>query len=131
MTTRDLLSVHKTIAQFNGLETKPCFFKTSLCPDKCAHGGVVGVFTINKYLHYEKPGKYGDKESKLYHVKVNEPVEKTGLTAERKEVFVKLNPGDFVILSWNHDYVHTDGCSAPQRPITELVKVSEEEASKM
>lgn len=130
MTTRDLLSAHKTVAQLKGIEKKPCFFRTSLCPNQCGHGGDVAIFVIKKYLFYEKPGQYGDKQAQLYHVKSSESVERTGLTPEKKDIFDSLVPGDFVLLSWNHDYVHTQGCSAPQRPITELIKITEEEANK-
>ena len=84
-----------------------------------------------QYLHYEKPGKYGDEKTQKYHVKVNESSEKSGLTGEIKSVFDNLNPGDYVLLSWNHDYVNRNECHSPERPITDLRKITEEEATKM
>ena len=131
MSQRDLLSKHETIATYDGPKERPCFFRTSLCPDRCNHGGTIEIFTIVKYLNYEKPGKYGDAESAKYHVRVKDPVESTGVTPQVKEVFDGLHEGDYVLLSWNHDYVHTDGCSYPERPITKLEKISKEEADKM
>ena len=84
-----------------------------------------------QYLHYEKPGKYGDEKTEKYHVKISESSEKSGLTGEIKSVFENLNPGDYVLLSWNHDYVNRNECHSPERPITELKKVTEDEATKM
>jgi len=42
-----------------------------------------------------------------------------------------LQAGDYVLLSWNHDYVTRGGCSSPERPITELTKITEQEATDM
>ena len=131
MSQRDLLSKHETVAKFDGVTVKQCFFMTAFCPDECSHGGATGVFTIIKYLSYEKPGEYGDPKSDKHHIRVKDPVESTGLTPQVKEVFDGLHEGDYVLLSWNHDYVHTDGCSSPERPITKLKKISKEEAERI
>ena len=125
---RDLLSKHETVAKFDGLEQQQCFFMTSFCPDECGHGGSNAVFTIIKYLNYEKKGEYGDEKGDQYHVRVTDSVESTGLTPQVKKILESLNKGDYVLLSWNHDYVHTEGCSSPERPITKLVKISKEDA---
>lgn len=66
-----------------------------------------------------------------FHVNMNEDSEKNGLTPERKSVLDALKEGDFVLLSWNHDYVNKIGSSYPERPITELKKIPEEEAARM
>ena len=131
MSRRDLLSKHETVAKFDGPKQQRCLFKTSLCPDRCGHGGTTGIFSIIKYLSYEKPGQYGDPKKVKYHVRVNDIVESTGLTPQVKVVYDDLREGELVLLSWNHDYVHTNGCSSPQRPITKLLKISKEEAEKM
>uniref|UniRef100_A0A7M5XDB8 Uncharacterized protein n=1 Tax=Clytia hemisphaerica TaxID=252671 RepID=A0A7M5XDB8_9CNID len=131
MSRRDLLSRHETVAKFDGLEQQQCFFMTAFCPDQCGHGGTNGVFSVVKYLNYEKPGEYGDEKGEKHYVRVTDPVEASGLTPERKSVLESLKGGDYVLLSWNHDYVHTEGCSSPQRPITKLVKISKEEADEM
>ena len=86
MARRELLAVHKTVAKFSGTETQQCFHMTALCPDQCGHGGVVGKFTIHKYVHYEKPGQYGDEKGEDFYVTVGDPVVETGLTPERKQV---------------------------------------------
>lgn len=130
-TTRDLLSSHETVAQFGEVYNQPCRHMTSLCPDRCGHGGTTAVFNVRKYLKYEKPGHYGDKESDKYHVRPSDDVDCTGLTDDRKVVFDSLKEGDYVLLSWNHDYVHREGSSFPQRPITKLEKITEEEAKKL
>ncbi|XP_066917699.1 uncharacterized protein [Clytia hemisphaerica] len=131
MQKRDLLSKHETVATFGGLEDMRCRHLTGRCPDRCGHGGIIAVFPVVKYLNYEKPGEYGDKKQENYRVRPSDPVEKSGLTPERKAVLEGLKSGDYVLLSWNHDYVHTGGCSSPQRPITKLVKISKEEADEM
>ena len=124
-TTRDLLSLHETVSQFAGLQEKQCFHKTSLCPDRCQHGGTIAIFTILKYLKYEKPGKYGDAKSKKYHVRPREVHENF------KGIFDTLKLDDYVLLHWNHDYVHRSGCSFPERPMTELKIITKEEADSM
>ena len=127
---RDLLSVHETVATYDGQVNQTCFFMTSLCPDRCGHGGKTEVFTIIKYLKYEKPGEYGDPRSDKYHVRQSDPLDHTGLTDDRKDVLKGLVTGDYVLLSWNHDYVHRGGCSSPERPMTKLEKLSKEDAEK-
>ena len=90
------------------------------------------IFFLRKqYLHHEKPGKYGDEKTEKYHVKLEDNVECNGLTPERKSVLDKLKEGDFLLLSWNHDYVNRNECYSPERPITELTKISEEEANNL
>lgn len=131
MATRELLAVHKTVAKFDGLKKQQCMHMTSLCPDRCNHGGTNAVFSIKKYLHYEKPGQYGDEKTDKHCVKLEDDVERSGLTAERKSLLDSLKEGDVVLLSWNHDYVNRHECYAPERPITELKKISEEEANKL
>jgi len=124
---RDLLSCHKTVAEFKGLEEMQCRHMTMLCPDRCGHGGTIASFKIKNYVHYEKPGEYGDEKTNVYHVKLSDSVASTGLTAERRAVLDSLKTGDEVELEWNHDYVTTEyegGCSSssPERPITHLAK---------
>ena len=38
--------------------------------DKCGHGGQVAVFTIVRYINYEKPGQYGDEKQAVFHYKL-------------------------------------------------------------
>jgi len=124
---RELLAVHKTIAKYEGKKDVQCRHMTMLCPDRCGHGGITASFKIKDYVHYEKPGEYGDPKSQTYHVRPSDPVPTTGLTPERLAVLEALAPGDEVALEWNHDYVTMEfegggTCSSPQRPITHLAK---------
>lgn len=131
MASQGLLSLHKTVATFGGINERKCFARTAGCPDQCNHGGEFAKFSIKKYLHYEKLGKYGDGKTEEYYVRVNDDAELNGLTLERKSVLDGLKVGDYVLLSWNHDYVNRNKVSSPERPITELIKISKEEANKM
>jgi len=124
---RDLLSLHKTVAEFEGLKELQCRHMTMLCPDQCGHGGTVATFKIKSYVQYEKPGEYGDEKATKFHVKLSDSVASTGLTPEVRATLDALTPGDEVALEWNHDYVTVEyegGCSSssPQRPITHLAK---------
>ena len=53
MASRELLSVHKTVATFDGVKEQKCLHKTSLCPDQCDHGGTTATFSIKKVSKYE------------------------------------------------------------------------------
>lgn len=48
--TRELLSRHVTRGTYDGPVNIPCRFRTSLCPDRCGHGGQAVKFTVN--YHY-------------------------------------------------------------------------------
>ena len=89
------------------------------------------ILYFKQYLHYDKPGKYGDAKSEKYHIRINDDAERNGLTPDRKSVLDLLKEGDFVLLSWNHDYVNRNECYSPERPITELKDITEDEADKM
>jgi len=134
--SRDLLAVHKTVAKFGGLQNRPCRFMTALCPNRCGHGGSVAKFTVVKYLHYERPGEYGDDKGETFAIKMSDAAAETGLTPERKTVLESLAAGDFVSLAWNHDYVHYQfdeggSTSTPERPLTGLKKLSADEAKQL
>ena len=63
MATRELLSVHKTVATFDGLTEQQCLFRTALCPNECGHGGTTATFSIKKVCSYKL---YMYKLYKLY-----------------------------------------------------------------
>jgi len=124
---RDLLSLHKTNAEFQGKKELQCRHMTMLCPDQCGHGGTIASFKIKDYVHYEKPGEYGDEKSSSFAVKLSEPEVATGLTPEHRAILESLTPGEEVALEWRHDYVTIEyegggSSSFPQRPITLLAK---------
>jgi len=134
--SRDLLAVHKTVAKFAGLQNRPCRFMTALCPDRCGHGGSVAKFTVVKYLHYERCHEDVIDKPETFTIQMSFAAAETGLTPERKTVLESLAAGDFVSLAWNHDYVHYQfdeggSTSAPERPLTELKKLSADEAKQL
>ena len=51
--------------------------------------------------------------------------------SKMREVIKGLQPGDYMRLSWHHDYVTVVNSSWPERPMTELVKISKAEAEKL
>lgn len=122
----ETLSVHRTLARYEGTVDQPCRFMTSECPNRCDHGGRYAVFAIVEYTDYEKPGKYGDAKQERFLVRV---AHKDGLPdAETPEALRKviegLRPGQVVGLDWAHVYV-TDPASGskwPERVVTRLAE---------
>lgn len=123
---RQLLSLHETVAEFAGTAKMPCRFRTSLCPDKCGHAGDVATFTILGYIHYEKPGEYGDAKTAKYLHKVDAALAKQ---------LAALKPGDKLLLVWQHDYVTrtSEGGSikSPERVIKKLEPLTAEKAKEL
>lgn len=120
----ETLSIHRTVARFEGTVEAPCRFLTSQCPDKCDHGGTYAVFAIVEYTGYEKPGKYGDGKQERFQVRV---AHKDGTPdAETPEALrlaiAALKPGQVVGLDWAHVYVTEGGVSAPERIVTRLAE---------
>ena len=128
---RQLLSEHHTLATFDGVEFRLCRGRTALCPERCGHSGNFANFTIRKYVKYKKHGEYGDPEQKSFLIQISDfdklPI---GDPAFAKTI-ADLKKGDFVLLSWNHDYVTKEGVSSPERPIVKLEKVESEKAAAM
>lgn len=46
------------------------------------------------------------------------------VSREIQDIVASLKQGDRVLLSWNHDYVTSDGVSGPQRPIIKLERIA-------
>mmetsp|Transcript_8953 Transcript_8953/g.23449 ORF Transcript_8953/g.23449 Transcript_8953/m.23449 type:complete len:135 (-) Transcript_8953:74-478(-) len=120
--SRELLSLHETVSRFAGVVDMPCRHMTSLCPDKCNHGGPVAVFDVEEYRKYEKPGKYGDAQASKFHVKLSDSCQPKSAI----ECIGTLEKGQMVKLNWNHDYVTCTSSGGkfsskyPERPITLL-----------
>jgi hypothetical protein len=131
--TRELLSEHKTIARFTGLIDRKCMGRTSLCPDRCGHSGPFATFEIVHYLHYDKPGQYGEEPQSrwMFHVQDN-----MGNVKEKPEIVAAaraLQVGGLVYLEWRHDYVtrtFPGGGTGkfPDRPVIKLQAVTDDEA---
>uniref|UniRef100_A0A7S0ZFA9 Uncharacterized protein n=2 Tax=Timspurckia oligopyrenoides TaxID=708627 RepID=A0A7S0ZFA9_9RHOD len=121
--TVEMLALHETEAIFKEIVDRPCMHMTSMCPDKCKHGGSWAVFDIVEYKNYSKPGQYGSEKQKQHHLKLNEQPEDVLLTIQ------SLKENDKVILNWRHDYVSrthepSGGVSKfPRHPVTKLEKI--------
>ncbi len=125
---RQLLANHETLAVFDGIEYHLCRGLTALCPDKCGHSGEFANFKVKKYLKYEKLGEYGDPEQKTFSVQISDFHKKPKGDPKILETVKGLKNGDYVLLSWHHDYVTKDGASGPERPIVKLEAVAKEKA---
>lgn len=101
---REMLSMHETIAEFQGLEYERCIGKTGACPAECGASGERAIFKIVKYLKYEKPGKLGDPKQETYRIHVTD-FHRKAIDEKLAPKIIKLNKGDKVMLSWRHDYV--------------------------
>lgn len=127
---RELLSAHETVAQFTGVAFHQCRGLTALCPDKCGSSGDVATFKILGYLLYKKTGEYGDPMQESFMFQIEDNMKNLKVTPELRATVAALKKDDYVLLSWNHDYVTKDGSSSPDRPVTKVSKITKEEAEK-
>ena len=58
----ELLALHETLAEFQGIKYRKCMGLTGRCPEDCGSSGEYANFKIVKYLKFEKKGKYGGKQ---------------------------------------------------------------------
>jgi hypothetical protein len=128
---RQMLSKHETVAVFEGLTQHTCRGLTSLCPDRCGHSGSLASFRIVHYIAYEKPGQYGDPKQERYQFLVEDNLKSLKVTKALKETLDGLKKDDYVRLDWQHDYVTKNRSSFPERTVTQLKKITREEAEKL
>ena len=122
---RELLSMHETVAEFQGLEYRLCRGLTARCPEQCGHSGEFATFKIVKYTKYEKKGEYGDPKQETFRIQVTD-FHKKPIGNELAPTIATLKKGEKVLLAWRHDYVTTKGGSKyPERVVTELQKMKE------
>jgi hypothetical protein len=119
----DVLSVHKTQATFAGLKDHVCKGLTSACPHACGHSGSLAVFRIDAYSAYEKPGAFGDEKQTTFQFLVVDTRKNRKVPAELAATLETLEPGDKVVLEWEHRYMDRDGSRFPVRPVTKLEKL--------
>lgn len=129
--SREMLSKHQTVAQFVGVSYHRCMGMTTLCPDKCGDSGDMATFHIIKYLAYEKPGQHGDEQQKQFRFLVQDNMNNLKVSAETKAAVEALKPGDYVLLDWQHDYVNKAGSKYPERTVTQIKRITKEEAEKL
>jgi hypothetical protein len=120
---RELLSSHDFHATFTGIQLQPCRHMTSLCPDRCNHGGSWAVFAVTSYIAYSKPGQYGDEQQTVYHVKFDEK-----MPADIAATIRTLAPGDAVHVKYDHEYVTNTWSGGgqgkfPERPVRLVERV--------
>ncbi|MDO4527831.1 MAG: hypothetical protein Q4C03_03495 [bacterium] len=116
------LSIHKTRATFMGIETVKCRHLTTLCPDRCEHGGKIAYFRIDAYEDYQKLSDYGDPKQETFVVQIKDGQGKTPKTTSDALVLVvdDLKQGDIVNLEWIHTYVDDGFVVEPRRLVTRL-----------
>jgi len=128
---RELLANHETLAVFDGVDYRLCRGRTARCPKECGDSGEFASFAIKKYLKYEKLGQYGDPEQKTFLVQVSDYDKKPKGDPKIFEAVKALKKGDYVLLSWHHDYVAKEGVSSPERPIVKLEKIDKAKAEQL
>ena len=127
--SRDMLAQHETIAVFVGTNYHACMGRTSRCPDKCGDSGIMATFTISAYVSYKKPGEYGDPRQGSYSFLVEDNMKNAKVTDATRSAIYTLKPGDYVLLSWQHDYVTSKGGSKwPERSVTKMQPLDKKEA---
>jgi hypothetical protein len=131
---RKLLANHETIAIFKSIAFQKCRGLTALCPDNCGHSGDFANFDIVGYTKYDKADEYGDPKSDTFSFQIQDNHKNLKVTKELAAVANALKPGDYVRLTWHHDYVtltEPGGSSSfPDRPIIKLEKITKEEGEK-
>jgi hypothetical protein len=120
----ETLARHETVAEFRGTNYHRCLGLTTLCPDRCGESGTLATFRIVNYLNYEKLGEYGDPKCDAFAFLVENNMKHPKVPDDIRAAINTLKPGDLVLLSWKHDYVTSQGGSAPERPITKLKKIA-------
>jgi hypothetical protein len=117
----DLLASNTVTAQFLGMQERPCYFRTALCPDRCDHAAKVAQFRVLTNEAYEKPGKYGDDKAAagnmlLVDARRDVPGQPDGMLQKLAD----LKPGQLVRLTQKHYYADLGNVLTPIRPVTEL-----------
>jgi len=120
----DTLARHETVAEFRGTNYHRCLGLTSLCPDKCGQSRTLATFRIVNYVTYEKLGEYGDPKCEEFAFLVEDNMKHPKVPVAIRDAVNSLKQGDIVLLSWKHDYVTSEGGSAPERPLTRLEKLA-------
>ena len=127
-----ILAEHRVIARYDGMEYHVCRGRTAQCPETCGDSGERAVFTIAEYLHYAKPGQYGDKRQTAYRIQVSDFNRNPIGIKELNAVIAVLTPGDSVLLEWKHRYGEvSQGVTASVRPVLHLKKLTAADSKKL
>jgi hypothetical protein len=127
-----VLAEHRTLARFEGAVYRLCRGLTANCPEKCGDSGEFAAFSIVEYLHYRKPGEYGDPKQDKFLFQVSDFHRQPKGDPKLLKAVQGLKKGDLVVLEWRHLYgeLHP-GSFSPVRPVTQLRAVSDDEAAKL
>jgi hypothetical protein len=118
--TFEVLSTHRVIAEFLGIQHIPCRHLTSLCPDRCNHGQDCASFKVISYEKYEALGRWASEEQEVFYARVDQKVPAEAQDPAIIEIIKSLTPGQKVKLYWEHIYVTDQGSKWPERPIRSL-----------
>ena len=127
-----VLAEHKVIATFQEVKFRRCMGRTGNCPDRCGDSGEYANFKITDYLHYKKPGKYGDAKNTTYLAHITDFHRKPTGDPALGAYIKTLKPGDQVIIEWKHLYGEVrPGMHSPVRPLLLLKKIDKAEAKRL
>ena len=124
---RDPPAKHVTVATYKGLQFQLCKGEAASCPKDCGDSGEFATFEIVKYLEYDQSAKSGSSKQTSHLIQVRNFYRKPVGDLDVRKTVTELKEGDHVMLAWNHDYVTSKGVSAPDRPLKELRRLTEEE----
>lgn len=117
----ELLASNTVVAQFLGMQERPCYFRTALCPDRCDHAAKVAQFRVLTNEAYEKPGKYGDDKAAAGNMLVVDARNDVpGQPDDMRQKLSDLKPGQIVRITQKHYYGDMGGVHMPVRPVTQL-----------
>lgn len=124
---RELLAQHVVLASYKGSPFRTCRGRTGRCPKDCGGSGEFATFAVEKYVEYQKPGKYGSAKQTSHLIQISDFHRNPIGNPEIRKVIMELKEGDHVMLAWNHDYVTRNGSSSPDRPVKELRRLTKAE----
>jgi hypothetical protein len=121
MTTFKVLSTHKTISVFQGVEHRPCRFRTALCPDRCGHASDIAVFNVEKYLSYENLADGDEKQEKIRcSLNGSVPYQDASISEKIKT----LEAGKKYYVDYDHIYISDEtNMHYPARPLKRIEEV--------
>ena len=123
------LAEHRVIPRYTGSPYQRCMGLTGACPEHCGSSGEYATFKVTQYLHYAKPGEYGDDKQKEFRIHISDFHKKETGDKLANSVIKGLKKGDLVLLERKHLYgEYSPGAHGPVRPLMLLKKITEEEA---
>ncbi|MFZ5832171.1 MAG: hypothetical protein ACOY3P_18970 [Planctomycetota bacterium] len=127
----ELLATHETLAVFKGLEYRVCSGLTPPCPLQCDHSGKFAKFQISKYLKHASASPYGDPKQEAFVARLSDHDTRPVADPQILRTARGLRIGDYVLLTWEHRQLTTDGVSSPERLVVKLKRLSREKAEAM